>query len=233
MIKAITFDFWNTLYKLPGPELAEIRVRGVQKVLLEGGCEFSTEQLLETFRYSWQKAFDRQRYEGVDIGPRGHVDLIIEKLNLNITDKMQEELYQSYSGALLQAPPELNDGVLDTLPRLVPRFKLAVICNTGATPGKTLRKLMQNDGISEFFQCTTFSDETIFSKPDSRIFHGTLEQLQVNSNVAAHIGDDTITDVKGSKLAGMTSVWLAPDADKSIPEADYHVRSVKELLNIF
>ncbi len=72
-----------------------------------------------------------------------------------------------------------------------------------------------------------------WSKPNAAIFKYTLENIKITSQQAAHIGDDENTDVAGAKAAGMTAVWLAPDKTYMVPEADYHVQSVRELLNIF
>lgn len=233
MLKAITFDFWNTLYK-PSPDLgiSEKRVASLQNELNLAGYKLADGLVMEIVKQARDYAYDKQRQEGIDISPRSQVDFILEKLGIKIDQPEWEKLYQVYSQVLISLPPDLNDGVLDTLPLLARKYKLAVICNTGVTPGHILRDIMKKDQIFDFFQLTVFSDEMGWAKPNPQIFHYTLQALQVNPEEAAHIGDDSLTDIRGAKKAGMTSIWLAPLEDEVVSEADYHIRNVKELLQI-
>lgn len=234
LIKAITFDFWNTLYKIPADKcLSSIRIRDFGKVLQGQGFEFAPEEIRAAFQQSWQKAWFQQRAYGEDITPRGHVKDILAKLAVSLGPEIEEKAYEAYTGALLQLPPLVNDGVCETLPILAGQYKLAVICNTGATPGAILRELIKKNGLHEYFDFLVFSDEVGIAKPSRLIFDYTLKYLGIVNCEAAHIGDDAITDVIGAKKAEMTAVWLAPAEDWAVPEADYHVRNVNELIRIF
>ncbi|MEN6350767.1 MAG: HAD family hydrolase [Syntrophomonas sp.] len=233
-IKAITFDFWNTLFVIPSDQcLSSKRIRDIGSVLKEVDLELPAEKVREAFKYGWQQAWFKQRAFGEEISPRGQVRYIIEKMGINISGEIEDKIYQVYTRALLQIPPLLNEGVRQTLPLLAEKFKLAVICNTGATPGAVLREIVANEGLEEFFTVMIFSDEVGIAKPSPRIFEYTLEHLTIENHAAAHIGDDPITDVIGAKKAGMTAVWLAPEKEWKVPEADYHVRCVNELLTLF
>lgn len=234
MIKAITFDFWNTLYKGPADKRVFVQRAGdFSKVLEEKGLQFSMEKITQAFRNGWQKAFYYQKAYGEDMGPRGHVRHIMEELGVPREEELEEKAYKAYTMTLLRIPPEINDDVLETLPLLTDKYKLAVICNTGATPGEILREIMKKDGIFSFFNFLVFSDEVGFAKPNTRIFRYTLEHLDIENSQAAHIGDDPITDVIGAKRSGMKAVWLAPGQSWTVPEADYHLATVKGLTNLF
>ena len=121
----------------------------------------------------------------------------------------------------------------ETLPRLSEKYKLAVICNTGISPGKILREIMQADDIFRWFECLTFSDEVKWAKPNVKIFNYTLENLHVKNHEAAHIGDDIKTDVSGAKLAGMKAIWLASQPLECLTDCDYQVNSIAELVTLF
>lgn len=234
MIKAITFDFWNTLYKGPANRrVYEKRMSDVREVLKHQGFVFDFKEVGRAFQMAWEKAAFMQRAYGEDPTPRGHVEFALQELAIKIDDEFKEKLYQTYISTLLDIPPELNNDVQETLPALFGKYRMAVICNTGVTPGSTLRQLMKQDGILQYFDFLVFSDEVGWAKPNVEIFKYTLENIHMDSQNAAHIGDDEITDVIGAKKAGLTAVWLAPDKSWTVPEADYHVKSVKELLTIW
>lgn len=234
MIKAVTFDFWNTLYKGPGANnVTEKRIELVLGVMEQIGVDLDRRTIVKAFKRCWQRAYFYQRVKGLEITPRGHVECIKKELGLKLDTASDDKLYRAYTGALLEAPPEMNDGARDVLAELNGRYRLAVICNTGATPGLVLRKLMAGDGILDFFKLTVFSDEVGWAKPNVRIFRYTLQRLGVCAGEAVHVGDDTITDVIGAKRAGMKAVWIFPKARAPVRECDWHIRDLRELLHIF
>ncbi len=233
MIRAITFDFWNTLYKGPADRRAfEKRMNAVTELLQQAGYDQGLEGVAAAFKAAWQKADCMQREHGCDPSPRGQIDFALQDMQLEVDEYLKERLYQVVTSTLLEIPPDMNDEVAETLPILAEKYRLAVICNTGVTSGVILRQLMRKDKIFDYFQFMVFSDEVSWAKPNPAIFKYTLDNLQVDSKQAAHIGDDETFDVAGAKAAGMTAIWLAPDKIVRVPEADYHFKSVKELLNI-
>lgn len=233
VLEVISFDFWNTLYVLKQrDQLDTLRASNVKQVLEANGCYYSIEELRAAFRAAWEKAAYCQRAYGLEIGPSGHLQVIEEKLAVHLDDAVQRELLAAYTETLLSIPPQLNDGVKEVLPLLSERFQLAVICNTGATPGYVLRKIMDQDQIASYFKIMVFSDELGYAKPHPEIFQFVLQNLNRCGKQAAHIGDDPVTDVIGARQAGMKAIWLAPGAEGAVPEADYHLHKVKDLLTI-
>jgi putative hydrolase of the HAD superfamily len=234
LIKAITFDFWNTLFKIPDNALvSKERINKFCEALLFGGYEVRVEDAEIAFRECWEHANFCQCAYGQEITTIGHVNFILQRLNLNVNKQIWEQVYNAYITALLKYPPLLNDNVQETLPVLAERYKLAIICNTGATPGSILREFIRDNELQDYFKMMVFSDEVGWAKPNVNIFRHTLEGIKVENSRAAHIGDDSITDVIGAKKAGMQALWLAPHADWAVPECDYHVRSVNELIHLF
>ena len=234
MIRAITFDFWNTLYKFTSEvQVSEQRVREFQTYLQQYGYLREVDALFELFRQTWKYTHQIQLEQGIDIGPSGQIDYILKELGIQLLEAQWDEIYASYTTILRRIPPEMNDGVAETLPLLAQKYKLAVICNTGATPGSILRQFMEADGILQYFSVQVFSDEVQWAKPNGKIFEHTLAALGVKAQEAAHIGDDARTDVAGAHLSGMTAIWLAPEATEAVDDCDYHIRQVKELLDLF
>lgn len=232
MLLAITFDFWNTLYKgPPDASVSEQRALDVQQILMAEGLEFDLQVLSDAFKGAWREAYYSQRVLGKDPGPRGQVAYLLKRLGIKQLCH-PDDLYDAYTTTLLKLPPEINDGVPETLKSLGERLKLAVICNTGATPGLYLRQILKKDRLFDYFNYLVFSDEVVCAKPDPGIFNLTVKKLGCQPEKAIHIGDDPITDVIGAKKAGMKAVWLAPGSEWRLPEADYHIKKVPELLNL-
>ena len=233
-IEALTFDFWNTLYKIPEEkERSFRRLNEMQALSGSFGQHRQADAIMRAIKETWEYTYWLQRREGYDIGPHGQVEQIVKRLEMTIDDAQFEEFYQMFIGYLLICPPEMNDGVREVLPVLAERYRLAVICNTRL---HTRHASAGNHGKRRnrrFFQEKVFSDEVRWAKPNPLIFEHTLLLLGTAADAAAHIGDDPTTDLKGARAAGMTAVWLAPQAEDGQADCDYHIRHLRELLDIF
>lgn len=101
------------------------------------------------------------------------------------------------------APPRLIGGVRETIPRLAERYRLAIICDTGITPGRVLREILARDGMLPYFRHCIFSDEVGRTKPHIDNFHLALRKLRAHPEEAVHVGDLIRTDIRGAQGAGM------------------------------
>lgn len=233
MLKAVTFDLWQTLI-LDTPEglrrAREGRVRGVREVLARHGIDVEVAavdraydaagaRLEEVFWSSWR-----------DVGSRGQVRFMLESLGLDgavpAEGGLMDALDEAYCLPILSALPILNAGSLEVLRALSsPGLLLGLICNTGRTPGKMLRLILERLALAPHLRVLTFSDEVGLRKPHPEIFHRTLSALGVAPDQAAHIGDDVTTDVAGARGVGMRAIHLchptgasqASDGAEAIP----------------
>lgn len=83
-------------------------------------------------------------------------------------------------------------------------FILVVISNND---GKTEEKC-EEVGIREYFDIIIDSTNLGLVKPDARIFHFVLDQLNLSNNEAMHIGDLYGSDIMGGINAGLDVIWL-------------------------
>lgn len=215
MLKAVTFDLWQTLL-LDTPEglrrVREDRIRGIHDLLARQG--FAVE------RDAVYRAYDAvgPRLENVwatrqDVGSRGQVWLLLECLALDgvlsSDAELLEALEEAYCLPILAAMPILNAGARELLETLRCRgLRLALICNTGRTPGKMLRLVLERVGLAPYLNVLSFSDEVGLRKPHPEIFHRTLSALGTAPAEAAHVGDDVTTDVAGARGVGMRAIHL-------------------------
>src|SRR5574342_89983 len=222
MLKAVTFDLWQTLL-LDTPEglrqARADRVRGIHDLLTRQG--FAVE------RDAVGLAYDAvgPRLETVwatrrDVGSRGQVRLLLECLGLDgaLANKagLLDALEEAYCLPILSAMPVLNAGACESLETLQTRgLRLALICNTGRTPGKMLRLVLERVGLAPYLNVLSFSDEVGLRKPHAEIFHRTLSALGVSPAEAAHVGDDVTTDVAGARGVGMRAIHLCHSTSAS------------------
>lgn len=232
MLRAVTFDLWQTLL-LDTPEglrrARADRVGGIQVALVRRGFDVDLAAV--------GRAYDAvgPRLETVwatrrDVGPRDQVRLLLECLGLDggvsAEAALMDTLEEAYCLPILSAMPVLHDGAHDVLESLQARgLRLALICNTGRTPGKMLRLVLERLGLFGYLSVLSFSDELGLRKPHPEIFHRTLSALGIPATEAAHVGDDVTTDVAGARGVGMraihlchpTSVSQDSDGAESIP----------------
>jgi putative hydrolase of the HAD superfamily len=114
-------------------------------------------------------------------------------------------------------------------------LRLGVICDTGLTPGRVVRRLLSDAGLLTYFDVCVFSDEVGVPKPAPRIFHTALDALATDASQTAHVGDLLRTDVAGARAVGMTSIRFRAvyDDPSEQPEADLIADSHAQLREIF
>jgi putative hydrolase of the HAD superfamily len=215
MLKAVTFDLWQTLILDTSEGLRwarEDRIRGIHEVLAQ---ERIAAEIAAVYH-----AYDAvgARLEEVwkthrDVGSRGQVRLLLEILGVDgavsAEGGLMDALDEAYCLPILSSLPVPNAGALDVLHTLHSRgFRLGLICNTGRTPGKMLRLVLDRLGLARYLSVLSFSDEVGLRKPHPEIFQRTLSALGVAPADAAHVGDDVTTDVAGARGVGIRAIHL-------------------------
>ncbi|MHB8467268.1 MAG: HAD family hydrolase [Acidimicrobiales bacterium] len=72
----------------------------------------------------------------------------------------------------------------------------------------TQRSRLKNLGIEDWFDAIVISAEVGALKPDRAVFDRVVSMLSMDATAVWHVGDNLLTDVAGSRNAGMTAVWL-------------------------
>jgi putative hydrolase of the HAD superfamily len=227
MLRAVTFDLWQTLI-LDTPEglrqARADRVRGIHDVLAREGIAVevaAVDQAYDAVGAKLEEVWSARR----DVGSRGQVRLLLECLGLDgavpAEGRLMEALDQAYCLPILSALPVPNAGALDVLRLLSSHgFALGLVCNTGRTPGKMLRLILERLGLARYLGALSFSDEVGLRKPHPEIFHRTLAALGVLPAEAAHVGDNPATDVAGARAVGMRAIHLCHPSSVSQPSDD-------------
>lgn len=229
-VRAVTFDFWNTIAVEPVPgSMAELRHAAVVEALETHRVEMDAERLAghvaEVIR-------DREQawVEGVHVSPGEGARRLVTALELE--EAAGEAVAEAFLGVGRGAELGLAPDIGPTLERLrADGLALGIVCDAGFTGGAVLREFLAGKGLLEHFGGWGFSDEVGAYKPDPRIFEAALAMLGAEPAEAVHIGDLRRTDIAGARAIGMRSIrysGLADDPDPG-PEADFVLDDHRDL----
>ncbi len=82
-------------------------------------------------------------------------------------------------------------------------IRLGLVCDTGFTPGRVVRNLLDEAGLCDYLEVLCFSDEVGVPKPGNEIFAKALAELGARPPEAIHVGDLRRTDIAGASDIGM------------------------------
>lgn len=227
IVKAVTFDLWETLlFEEDGSDLQRraIRCRRLTQVLSRLGLEISVEEVevalketISSLITTWDKNKDIPHLNVIRIFFKN-----ASKGRLGLKDEWLDELSKAYVSPLFEVPPYLNPDAGKALEWLLNEKKqIGIICNTGMTPGATLRRFLSQAGVAKCFRVMVFSNEVGVRKPDRRIFSLTAHALRAKPREIVHVGDNLKTDVWGAKKAGFRAIHLSDTAGRDkIAESD-------------
>lgn len=234
MIRAVTFDFWQTLYaENDDADHGYVRWRAqrIAEYLQNHGCCFDDQAVmvgLEDARTYLDGVWKQERRT---VGAEILADILLRRLGVTSVDGIPGEIASILQTAVLHLPLSRVPHAIETLRLLSSQFPVALICDTGFTPGRVLREMMRRDGVLNCFRHLTFSDEVGCSKPSPKNFACTLEALGVGPHEAVHVGDLIETDIIGAKEAGMKAVlyWGEGRTYEATEPADAVIRDHREL----
>jgi len=231
LIKAITFDFWSTLYHYTQSPRSR-REQHLRSILAAAGCDDVTaEQVTQAMKEAWD-VWDRiWRKEQRTADAAEWLRLFLDNVGAIFPEATFAQAVQGIEEAVVDMALPV-DGVTDVLPRLASRYKLGIISDTGIAPGRVLRSLLERDSLLSCFSQFTFSDEIGRSKPHPDVFLATLAGLGVAPEQAVHVGDLRHTDIAGARAVGMLAIRYAAirdDLTPQYPEAHAIVRTYTEL----
>jgi putative hydrolase of the HAD superfamily len=229
---AVTFDCWNTLLYEDSWEVAHgLRVTELQDAAREAGRDVSRQQAGRAFDVAWERHM-RIWGEGGVTGAREVALWGLAELGLSAPHPALEHLIARFEGASHSSRVLALEGAPATLAALGRAgIPCALVCDTGLTPGRVVRRHLDLQGLLGGLAVQIFSDEVGVPKPDPRVFRAALEPLGVAPERALHVGDLRRTDVAGARGLGMTTVRIRDrhDDTSALPEADHVVDCHAEL----
>lgn len=223
MIKAVTFDFWDTLVKDDSDEpkraaqglaskaatrlqLLTIEIRQHHPQIRPEQVQAAFDYANERFRHHWKVEYFtptvasrlREAYTFLNIDPTpGFADVVreIEEMEVKI-------------------PPDFAPGVHRVLAMLAQDYKLGLISDAIHTPGRGIRQILEREGLLPYFSHWVFSDEVGASKPAPIVFEQASAGLGVPLAHIVHIGDRESNDIAGPLAVGMRAILYTGVVDR-------------------
>ncbi len=226
-ITTITFDFWATLYKSKTADYTERLLNLLNMVQSRSGTNFEFEEFkaaVRVARQNWSRVWiEEQRTIPAD----EWLKVMLKALDTTLAPADLHAVQTSMENSVLDDAPTLAPDAREILAGLSQTHKLAIISDTGITPGRVLRQLLEKDNIDRYFSHLTFSDEIGRSKPHASAFLTTLATLGAAPTQAVHVGDLLRTDIAGAQAVGMRAVqYIGISKDDWISATDAPARTV-------
>ena len=197
-IRAITFDFWCTLFEdANGDDRHRMRMSALTGAT--GASDEAADRVLrDIMAYFLQHHIETQ----YTLTPRDAARMACETLGVQVTQEVEDALTHTFGAAILVHPPVPVADALEAVRLAAEAFPVAIISDTGFSPGANLRVLLENEGFTPYFKTMTFSNEMGVAKPQLPMFQHTAGILDVAPHELLHIGDLEPTDIVGAHQAG-------------------------------
>lgn len=223
MIRAVTFDFWDTL-AVDDSDEAERAKRGLlpkpqarQALFLDAvraeHPELDAAAVLAAYTEANRRASARWKGEHVTSTVE---ERLSEALALAGLARLRafDALVHGFESMEVEVPPRLLPGAAEALATLAARYRLGIISDTIITPGRGLREILARNGVLQHFSGFVFSDEVGRSKPHPRVFEEASRLLDTPPDEIVHIGDREANDVLGPKRFGFRAVLFTGAVDR-------------------
>ena len=203
-VKAVTFDFWNTIACEPPGTMAEARQRAVASACDSCGIEVEAEMLAASLE-EVASSYHRSWSAGTHFHPREGAEMLVRALGAEgaAREMVAEAFLTAGRGASLDLSPDIRSCLAMLSER---EIRLGIVCDVGFTGGEVLRDFLDREGLLEHFSGWAFSDEVGHYKPSPQIFEAALGALGVQPAEAVHVGDLRRTDIAGARGVGMRTV---------------------------
>lgn len=229
-LRAITFDFWRTLFRDANTqERQQVRVTALARA-----THLPEEKVADAFSFTWPELNRTHREEQRTLGAQDALRLTLVRLGATVEPHKAEQLVTVFAEAVLHHSPMPIEDALDAVRAAARRCPIGLVSDTGVSPGRVLRKLLDRHGFLEYFTVLAFSDEVRVSKPQRQMFATAAAALKVLPNELLHIGDIESTDIQGAKAFGAQAALFTGDNAEhaNVTQADYTFGSWHEFIDV-
>jgi len=230
-IKAVTFDFWDTIVDDDSDELTR-QAEGLRTKREERRYQvWEALNALDPIDYATvELAYDAAE-AGFNVTWREcHINWTVEQrlrvvmngLGIEPPADVFADLVERHGRMEVDVPPVAIDGIGDALADLAKRYQLAIVSDAIVTPGAGVREILDRYGLKKHFSSFAFSDEVGHSKPHRSMFDHVAGELGIRVDELVHVGDRDHNDIKGPHALGAKAVLFTAtrDTDKDITTAD-------------
>ncbi len=232
-IRAVTFDFWQTLMGEEPGHLSALRRAAWTRILREAGHDVPDDVLRGAFDDEWLE-YEANWIAGRQYRAADAAHHLMDRIGDAFSPDTRLALTEAFVETGREASLEPAPWIADTLRTLREGgVRIGIVCDVGMTGSPILLWHLERNGLLGFFDHWSFSDVVGVYKPAREIFEHALEGLGgVAAANAAHVGDRLRTDVAGARSMGMVSVrytGMHDDTAEGFAEADHVLASHGDL----
>ncbi len=223
MIKAITFDLWDTIFKddsdepkraaLGLPSKPQARLQLLVDEITRHHPEISPAQVGQAFDYANQIFEHHWQVEHFTPSVSSRLQNVTDFLKIPPTPGFAE-VVRRIEEMKMQILSDPAPGIHEVLAELSPHYILGVVSDTVYTPGRCLRQLLQGQNLLRYFRSCVFSNEVGVSKPNPTMFEQAAAELGVPLSQIMHVGDRESNDIGGPLALGMKSLLYTGVIDR-------------------
>ena len=232
MIKAVTFDLWDTIVHddsdEPKRKAKGLRGKKAERrhLVWEALNRQAPIDLADvTLAYNVADAAFNTVWHDQHITwcIADRLRVMLNGLGRTLPDDAFAEIVRLHEDMEITVCPDPIPGIAEALAALKERgYKLCIVSDAIVSPGRCLRQLLDHYDLKRYFDGFAFSDEVGYSKPHRTMFESAARQMGVEIPEMVHIGDRDHNDVKGPQALGMKAVLFTATrpVDKDRTSAD-------------
>lgn len=213
-VSAVAFDLWETILTNSSEATRiqkSLRVARIAEALASNAIEVDPAVVEKAHTAVWTRCHELYWSRDLDIPTSTQIEHLLEALDAGHRSELVEALEEIYAGAMLEHPPSLVSGAREILQWCRGNgLRIGLVSNTGRTPGRVLRTLLERLEVASSFDAMIFSNEVGWCKPRPEIFARLTEMLGVDPEETVFVGDNPHADVAGAAAAGMRAILFDP-----------------------
>lgn len=232
-VESVIFDLFDTLLLLENDEAYyQPSLRRLHAFLAANGVNIPFERFSDAYFEVRNEFYSEAR----EILSEPHFNLRISQalrrlgLDLDSSSPIVAGATMAFAEEFMRHVT-LDEQAVAVLEKLHEKYKLGLVSNF-AIP-ECVRMLLDNFGLTRFFDVVIISGEVNRRKPSSEIFEMALHGLGVDAARTIFIGDMLDLDVVGPKTVGMKTVLIKrkpADENPEDPKPDATITHLSELL---
>jgi len=224
MIKHVSFDIWNTIFK-SNPKFKKYRANYLHHAIRSSSESGFNRKILtvsdiEYIMSKVSKRFDAiAEIDGQAVSSDFMLAFALHEMNAAHLDL--RFIQDMITNIFLNDLPLIADkGIWELMEFLKENnISISILSNTGFISGDVIRKALDMLGMKKYFSFEIFSDEVGISKPNKKIYDMLYTNVQyiktsegVSRNEICHIGDSVVCD-GAAAIYGMTCQLVGDKSD--------------------
>ena len=223
MIRAITFDLWDTVIHDDSDEPKRVAAglptkREARRALVRNALASNSGVPAEVVDAAYDvadAAFNKVWHDQhVTWSVAERLSVLLGGLGRKLPDAVLADVTARIEEMELEIMPDPVPGIGDALETLAARYPLAVVSDAIHSPGRCLRTWLDRNRLLHHFGAFAFSDEVGRSKPHPDMFNRAAAGLGVEVGQMLHVGDREHNDIRGPHALGMKAILFTATRDR-------------------